>query len=709
MSTKRKKAGASRFWTNRRSFAGFKTLNTLEIVGISNLDCLPEVAQCIQASCACLKSLTLTLSAELAKKARKPNTTTIATTADDATDTELEDDEDVLDPTSLPPVASSQPVNEADIREEKTAQEGILATVFDLQDVASAGKRLEKRLSLSGVRLLDKDEPDIRAKVDNLLKYLHENPTSSPDQTSLAARLEKYKLLRELTSLYITNASSHDKKPTKSQSKSQVPSGKSTSKPLNPMASGFQPSNPSKSIDQMDETLSAAMSSPIGPPFGIGSAGAKTSSVGYIPGSGDAPILPPVSSYSGTEDGKPSLAEMQSHLSADGDSYMSPYSSGSNLGLSHPIDPYSYGYSPSGTGKHTSLPPIGSSFTYQPYTNGKPDGQATLNPPLDGTHSKNIALWQGAKFPKKKHFQKVAEPVKSIDVAESDDDADSDTPTKAVPISQQQFFAATPTGEADDSMDVDMEHPDEDVVDSGDDQEIIAGAEDVDIPKPRKRIKKNSQATPAPVSVGRSQAPVEDSSRGADLKPTEAMQNYVRAAHGLQLDELRLHYIPLKPSIVGRALDLTVLRRLTLLEVGSQDAFWTLLVKLTSPDLKIAFKSIHTDNVSIAFLKFLATFESLEELYMHERLAKSEPDSTVNVNISVICKMALRPHIDKLKRLMIRNDRDESWDVDMKTLHYLTLRGKHLRELAISLKMQNYVSLKFRHCYTSSLRNLLEI
>ena len=81
----------------------------------------------------------------------------------------------------------------------------------------------------------------------------------------------------------------------------------------------------------------------------------------------------------------------------------------------------------------------------------------------------------------------------------------------------------------------------------------------------------------------------------------------MRATHGLQLEELTLNLIPLKASIITRALDLSVLRRITLVDVGKQDAFWSLLHRLCASDSiqGIGFDTIHTGAYLRSFYAYL--------------------------------------------------------------------------------------------------------
>lgn len=691
--SKRKKGGDSKFWTNRRAFSGFKSLNTLEIMGIPNLECLPEIAQCIKASSASLKSITLTLSAELAKKARKPTTTAVpAAAADEATDSELDDDEDLLDEPPYPNASAPQPANEADIREEKLAQEGILATVFDLQDLAQAGKKLEKKLSLSGGRCLEEqDAQALQSRIDSLMKLLQDGriPPSN-DPSPQAYRLEKFRMLREIADLYISTHGGSSKKSTKTAAKphprNEAKKSFASSKPLNPLASGFKPSGFNSQLTGLMDDLSTMPDLAIptlantvkSPSYGM-----PTSYFHEVNSPLDGPPPPPVA---GMASGKFLSADVPSFASSYAGSYPAPPSVASG-----PVFPF--GYSHNGSGNQT--PNLNSSM-YQSFANGLGSSQPMFSPPVGLAFSNQSTTMLTSKPPKaKKHPQKKVEPAKKKSVTSSD--AESDTESK-MQRSSRPLFSVKPDDEPCDTMDVDIEHPDEDMTDPGEDHETIDGIEDINVHTPRKRFKIRESDSPPSNAANRgspSATGADQVSSVATLTAADAMQDYIRTKHGLQLEELRLHWIPMRASIVGRALDLTSLQRITLLDVGPQDAFWALLVRLTSLDNRITFKSIHTDNVSFAFSKFLATFGGLEELFMHERNSKTDPDSASLVDITGMRKLALTWHIGTLKRLMIRNDRDESWDVDTKTLQFLALKGHALKELAFSLKMPTYVRLPF--------------
>lgn len=688
---KRKKAGGSggfNYWANGRAFSGFKSLHTLTLVGLSNHDCLSEIAECIKASSASLKCLTLSLSTELARKSRKPvpvNNPEL----DDPSDTEM-DDEDELSQPPQPPTGASQAAtttNEADIRKEKLAQESILAKVFDLQSVSAEGKKLEKTLSLSGGQLQEEEDSQQSIRtVNQLMKSLMDSPLAAgSDANSLEIRLQHLRMIKAAAERYISNQETQ-KKLLAEQNKLPTPSvKKAPSKPLNPLASGFKPSLNNKGpsiIDHDFETLSGPTS-----PY-LDSGTGSTGTPKPFPPNGSFPSLDQSTMFS-------YLPGNSSSKSAGSQPYTSPYVAGSYPTSSNaaPFFPYEHS-NHSTTGFHS---PTGYPSPLQASSSGT----------WGITPSNKDALVSANKYPsnvgqhqKTKHKPaKKLPPVKKAYPFSSEDE--SEDTMKTPPSAPQPFFAASADTEAlegsmDVDMDVDMEHPDEDTTDLGEDQEIIAGSEgSEETATPRKRAKVGLVETGSSSNTANQEPnPSTEDNATSAMSSDEAMQAYIRATHGLQLEELSLEWVPLKASIVARALDLSVLKRLTLLEVGPQDAFWTLLVRLQSATKIAAFKSIHTDNVSLPFVRFLATFEGLEELLMLERnkkqAADTEPESTLT--ISAIRKGALRKHMPTLQRLSLRNERNEQWDVDPKTLRCLALKGTKLRELAFSLSLKTYVS-----------------
>ncbi|KAI1634972.1 hypothetical protein F4809DRAFT_615909 [Biscogniauxia mediterranea] len=167
------------------------------------------------------------------------------------------------------------------------------------------------------------------------------------------------------------------------------------------------------------------------------------------------------------------------------------------------------------------------------------------------------------------------------------------------------------------------------------------------------------------------------------------VNEYARGTRGIGLHSLSLYLIPIKASVLGRAIDLHMLRRITLLNVGSQVAFWILMSKQNR--LKpLQLRKIFTDNVSVPFLQFVSELDCVHELFLLERMPKHKPESLAprsKTTTEQIRKLVLRKHMPNLKRLMIKNKADGLWDVDSKTTQLICRRGKVLEELAVTMGM----------------------
>lgn len=128
--------------------AGFANLAHVAFLDIVDLDGLHKIASCLRASSKSLRSLTLSLSWDIASKARKSSTS--ANNPPPPADDDLSvDDSDELSLDPGPPPPPSQPVNAAEVRRDRLAQEDILAKIFDLEAVAAEGKKIETDLALS--------------------------------------------------------------------------------------------------------------------------------------------------------------------------------------------------------------------------------------------------------------------------------------------------------------------------------------------------------------------------------------------------------------------------------------------------------------------------------------------------------------------------------------------------------------------------------
>lgn len=655
------------YWANGRAFSGFENLHSLSLLGISNLDCLGEIAGCLKASSAGLKSLTLSLSNELALKARKPSTST--NVVDDVTDTDGDDDEDLIDG-PYPTPNSGQQVNEADIRKEKLAQEGILAKIFDLQAVAVQGRKLERSVSRPAIgaasKVLDDESLSFINDFRSMLKMLLDTPTGNLEKESL--NRETLGIMKKVAEKYLSAHPKTAKKAVKDSSKQAfVGSSKfpTTSKSPSSGQSGLESAGSDWAIQK---SYASAKQWSMGSDYMIEGAGVALAT-DHLMGAGKQ---------------NPSIFP---------DSYMDPYVSDLLCGGESPALFKAHN-------SHSESVGPGPSLTTMQHSKTK-HGKSSYGD-LEMMNPSN-----------QEPAEAIPEKVKDLDNNhemhdfgsgdESDGLKNSSTPSRpplfpAVELTSQ---------DREDSMDIDMEHPDETTIEAGSDQEIIADIDEREtIPRKRARFATAEPTSPAnfqeAAEQGKSSSADPDrNNQGSHLTPSagkssdEEMREYIRANHGLQLEELSLYLIPLKASILARALDLNVLKRLTLLNVGPQDPFWLLLGRLQNNSAPISFKAIHTDNVTHPFLAFLKTFEGLDDLFLLERSTKGEADagsSKTLVNITTIRKVALRKHIGTLKRLLIRNDNDETWDLDAYTIRFLSGKGASLTELAIGLSMKHFVS-----------------
>lgn len=163
------------------------------------------------------------------------------------------------------------------------------------------------------------------------------------------------------------------------------------------------------------------------------------------------------------------------------------------------------------------------------------------------------------------------------------------------------------------------------------------------------------------------------------------INEYARGTRGIALHTLSIHLIPVKASVLGRAIDLRTLKKITLINVGNQVPIWALMAKenIIQP---LPLRKIFTDHVSLPFLHFVSQLECVQELFMIERSAKYKPESfapKTKVDLGQIRKLALKKHMATMKRLIIKNEAEGSWDVDEKTIQLICRRGKVLEEMAV--------------------------
>ncbi|KAL8313672.1 hypothetical protein RB597_006218 [Gaeumannomyces tritici] len=212
----------------------------------------------------------------------------------------------------------------------------------------------------------------------------------------------------------------------------------------------------------------------------------------------------------------------------------------------------------------------------------------------------------------------------------------------------------------------------------------------------------------APVAVPSGQVTVNSPSDGR-------MREYIRATRGIGLESLNVYLVPVKASVLSKAIDLRALRNITLLNVGPQQPIWALFAKENKVQ-SLPLRNIFTDNVSSALLNFVSQLQELREFMILERDHKYKPESfaaKTTTTIEQIRKLVLKKHISTLRRLMIKNMDSMDWDIDEQTTRLICRKGKVLEELAISMNiraihvfMQNMAGLANLHAlHVIHLRN----
>ncbi|KAG8528154.1 uncharacterized protein KY384_007070 [Bacidia gigantensis] len=267
---KRKKRPGSSFWAGQRAFSGFKTLNALNIIALCNLDCIPELRQCIKACSATLKNLTLTLDLEYTAKLQRSGNPPANELEELLSDTELTEDEIIYSPAS-PAAHGQQVMSETERRNQKMALDGLLASLFDLEIIAPKGAKLEKTMGLGGGQcLLEEEKSATITKMESVMRSLREDEQPGGKiSLSEKGRLEKYRMMKELAELYISKHAPRPAKSSRVEVKKTAPPAKSY-KPPKPKAPKYPTPIPGSGnvLDTFDfeeflDDVGASMSSPM--------------------------------------------------------------------------------------------------------------------------------------------------------------------------------------------------------------------------------------------------------------------------------------------------------------------------------------------------------------------------------------------------------------------------------------------------------------
>ena len=615
---------------------------------MDTLEYIPEIAECISSSSPSLKHLKLSFSESLALKSRKkmlPDTSETETVQDDE-----EFDMDGIPPPPPPAVADTPPLfgnpppgpssHEADVRRERAAQEKALARIFSLE----------------------KETPDQRK-----LKQAAEQATTVADKQ---AQIEVLATARDdVDRLFITELQNILRELARKKQASGVPA---------------------KNVRSI-ETIEKAAAKYLERCFNAEVIKERKEAL-YNYHSANS--LPP---KQGSSAAGPSM-----HAKGGQDSQnTSPGPFDFDAFLNH-----SPGQSPlPGSGPSSNKGPLTTKqkLTMKDYMNDKssfPQQAKAYNPtpvfsPGQATQT---------------------QPKQAIKSSASTSETGGETPEETP---ANTSFPKTNDRKIDDEVldAVDMEHPDDDGEEI-EDQEFLdspspsSPGNEIQIPDasilPEEPTLSNGTLEPelAPPSFeGKGKEPVREpinasentKEQSAEFSGERAIQEYIRQNHGIALDSLSIYLIPVRASVLCRAVDVCALKHITLLNVGQQRAFWAMATKLhkTNP---FQLTSVHTDNVTPSLLVFLNGLDQLTELFLHERSSRSkvEPFAPKTLNsIEDIRKQVLSKHMKQLKRLVIRNDDDPSWALNKDSVRLITKYGQNLKELGVSLGSTNFVSLSY--------------
>lgn len=260
---------------------------------------------------------------------------------------------------------------------------------------------------------------------------------------------------------------------------------------------------------------------------------------------------------------------------------------------------------------------------------------------------------------------------------------------------------ASQVDKADDNLSdiVDMEHPD-DTEGAGEDQEFLDADEDEHV----SNVPKPTVGHEATAGVGQSKGKeavrelknvTSGAVTGSKAHMGQSLEEYIRSTHGIPLDSLSLHLIPVKATVLCRAVDAFALKHLSLLNVGPQRILWAMLARLHQIR-PLQLTSIHTDNVTPSFLSFVNGLDRVTELFLFECSNKTRVEpfaAKTTVKIEEIRQQVLTKHIKSMQRLVIRNDDDSNWALNAPAARLIAVHGSNLIELAVGLNTSSYVSI----------------
>ncbi|EEH50610.2 uncharacterized protein PADG_06689 [Paracoccidioides brasiliensis Pb18] len=646
-----------------RNFSEFSSLRSLAVLDMDTLDYVSEVAECISSSSTTLKTLKLSFSEKLALESRKKAITDISDT-----ETVQEEDDDgfihplvisapPLPPGISPPILAHAPTSsDVNVCRERANQEKALARIFGLEKghVTAEDKRLEQ-VAEEAVHKADRDiqsslksssGQDIdRIFVENLCTMVRGIANSKSGHASSSKGSRALRKIEKAALMYLESDQTADNFP-KGKKKSssspqhthQLPTSTEPTEIL-----GSSAPVPKTFLDgeeiplPMAADYSAFLINP--PPSQL-----PTSKKCTYPFNGN-PIYPP----------------------SVGFGMQGPPVKYKSLQNAHPAK------------ADTSVKCAGNIFHNSSCASDASDA-ASNKPPLKSTQCE---IFQ--------HPASLSNPVDKKPDDEFLDLIDIEHPDELSEDGEDQVFLdpmeTSAEGHGQEYQSINPRSDGEPKVPQSDernsDPEVHAG--------PSRKGKEpirgfdTTRLTDTRVSSEQLESPLNDDTDGA-------IHEYIRLHHGISLENLSIYLIPVKPSVLCRAVNISSLKHISLMNVGPQRPFWAMLSKLHKTTA-LQITSVHTDNVTQSFLTFLNGLEYLEELIMVERSSRSKVESFAPKTVVVIDdirRQVLVKHIKHLKRLMIRNDDLVHWCLNRESAVLIGKRGAKLRELVVGMNSSNF-------------------
>ena len=747
---KTSKTSTLRTKTQGRNFGSIKGLHNLSITAIDDLSCLEEISSCIKASSGTLKTLTLSFAESLVSRSQKPHPSNAHNNPP------IQDDDATTEPGSPNMNAVGSAPSDLDLKREKEAQDLTLTRIFGMDKVPSSVQKQDRKVEKSLKRTAKSTHlavPSFKS-LDKLAAQILEAVQSSKFKAP-----EKAKMQDLLQAVFPplpngglkTGEKSHESEPA---SKKKKWPGSSTIHPtgFGEPADGLwgiseefvAPSNKEAQdyltqLADFDFDPNSSTSAPTNGSNGWSQVGPLTLSSSTSKSAfafNDDTLFPSL---------VPKPHPPAPAYPVTSQSYSFHPNSSSQLGNSVSQPPPLHGTTSHADNHHAAV--LLQQVVQKAHQVGlhNPDSipeiealLQTLPPNLYQqaklaliAHTDNIFQSHGTYSSKKGKKKPLPAPITPNETS-SDSSSDSESDSKGNSSNVQPVaLTRTNTGQTNDQdSDFDMDHPD--VIETEDETDLKNGAEEdrevtvtrplasqqenddddatVDGKKDKGKQKMESEDLPVPVSLNPNDKPrleitkpddAVTESETANKKKTleESIWEYIRVTHGYSIEELVLCFIPLKTAVLARALDLQALRGIVFYNVGAQATFWLMVDKLIHHGMVFNLESIYTDDVSPAFVSCLANLPGLKSLHLFRRSSKefSSTSSKPPASLADIHKIALTKHFETLQSLSMTNLEDDSWDIDDRLVRILASKAKKLRELAVSIDSNGFVSYDFHN------------